>query len=273
MSAEEEIKNKLREAIINAQSQIIQPIPATPAPSGEAEASLRKSLFGFFSAGTPPPAAIVSGCAEAFLGVVSEFKYGSGDSDDIAGKDANEVDTPLFVKSRPVRGYALLIFPVEDLFRKCMRYTLMKSKITDFQMQNQGEHLANLIALTEDEWELFGEDFLHNAAIAVNNLIAAYGRELGIRSMVFNLGAVSSPGAIIYAVKIPERGFFHNYALNLYENIQSALYYSVLQQWAQWCNDAGEAQANAMKYTAQSEAVMTFRDIGLPNYTRPTRRY
>jgi hypothetical protein len=238
-----------------------------------AENDLRASLLEFFNA-IEPPAAIVSPEETVIDAPVPVFKYGGGGDDDVIGKDAKEMDTGMFVKScTPLKGYVLLIFPVEKLFKKCMRYTLMKSKVTDFQMQNQGEHLAGLIALTEDEWELFGEDFLHNAAIAVNNLIAAYGRELGIRSMVFNLGAVSSPGAIIYAVKIPERGFLHNYALNLYENIESALYYSVLQQWAQWCNDAGEAQANAMKYTERSETIMAFRDIGRPRTARPTRFY
>jgi hypothetical protein len=205
---------------------------------------------------------------------VSIFKYGSGADDDLAGKDANDISTDLFVKScQPVKGYILLIFSVEDIFRKCMRYTLMKSKVLDFQTKNQGEHLANLIALTEDEWEFFGEDFLHNAAIAVHNIIGAYGRTVGVRSMVFDLGTVSSPGTIIYALKVPEGGFFHNYVLQLYENMASALYYSVLQQWAQWCNDAGEVQANSAKYAVRSEAIMSFRNIGCPRTVRPTRYF
>jgi hypothetical protein len=277
MSAAEDIKDKLREVIMRSQPQIIQ-MGQSPPPSGEAESNLRSALLEFFSAASPP-SAMVCACPVSELtggGPIPTpvFKYGSGDEDDVSGMDATDIETDLLVKScTPLKGYVLLIFSVEDLFKKCMRYTLLKSKITDFQMQNQGEHLANLIALTEDEWELFGEDFLHNAAIAVNNLIVAYGRELGIRSMVFNLGTVPSPGTIIYAVKIPERGFFHNYALHLYENIRSALYYSVLQQWAQWCNDAGEMQANGAKYALRSEAIKTFRDIGRPHYTRPTRYY
>jgi hypothetical protein len=202
------------------------------------------------------------------------FKYGSKDPDDVIGVDAKDIDTDLFVKScDPLKGYVLLVFSVEDLFRKCMRYTLMKSKVLDFQTQNQGQHLANLIALTEDEWEFFGEDFLGNAAIAVHNLIGAYGRNVGVRSMVFNLGTVAAPGTIIYTLKVPGTGFFHNYVIQLWENIASALYYSVLQQWATWCNDAGEVQANTAKYTIRSEAIMSFRNIGCPRATRPTRFY
>jgi hypothetical protein len=241
-----------------------------------AEDKLKERLLNLIQSAQPivaeagPPAC----CATAIGDEISIFKYGSGDDDDIIAKDANDIVTDLFVKScEHLRGYILLIFPVEDLFRKCMRYTLMKSKITDFQMQNQGEHLAGLIALTEDEWELFGEDFLYNAAVGVHNLIGAGGRNVGVQSMVFDLGTVTSPGTIIYAVKIPRTGFFHNSVLQLYENIASALYYFVLQQWATWCNDAGETQANAMKYTARSETIMSFRNIGRPVITRPMRYY
>jgi hypothetical protein len=279
MSAADDIKDKLREIIMSSQPQIIEVEPSLPV-SGEAEDSLRASLLDFFNA-MNPPAAVASPFPAATLMCapvpesVSVFKYGSGDGDDLAGKDANDIESGLLVKScRPIKGHILMIFSVEDLFRKCMRYTLMKSKIVDFQTKNQGEHLANLIALTEDEWEFFGEDFLYNAVISVYNLLGVYGRDIGVRDMVFNLGTFASKGTVIYAVRIPEGGFFHNYVLKLYENIRLALYYSVLQQWAQWCNDAGEIQANGMKYAISMDTILTFRDIGRPSRnTRPTRYY
>jgi hypothetical protein len=204
----------------------------------------------------------------------SVFKYGSGDSDDIISIDAKDIDTDLFVRTcKSLRGYILLVFPVGDIFRRCMRYTLMKSRVVDFQTQNQREHLANIIALTEDEWEFFIEDFLQNCAVGVHNLIGAYGRSTGVRSMVFNPGTVTSPGTLIYTLKVPEKGFFHNYVLQLYENIASALYYSVLQQWAIWCNDAGEAQACGARYSAMAGAIMSFRNIGCPRTGRPSRYF
>jgi hypothetical protein len=281
MSAADEIKDKLLNIILSVQPQIVPVAPAPPV-TGVAEGQLRESLFEFFSAANPPagvitPFGVATFGASATASEATEvqiFDYGSGDADDIIDKDANEVVTDLFVKTcAPLKGYVLLDFSVEKLFRKCERYTLMKSRVNDFQMQNQGEHLANIIALTEDEFEFFGEDFLYNAAIAVHNVIGAYGRNIGVRSMVFNLGTVDSMGTIIYAIKVPETGFFHNYVLQLYENIESALYYSVLQQWAQWCNDAGEVQANGLKYATKSEAVMSFGNIGCPRSRRPTRFY
>jgi hypothetical protein len=278
MSAADEIKNKLRDVIMNSQPQIIQ-IGAPVGLSNEAENELRASLFDFFNAASPPPMAMASAFSPA--SIISEpipvqvFKYGSGDSDDIVGKGADEVDTDLFIKSRdPLRGYVLLMFSVSELFKKCERYTLMKSKVVDFQTQNQREHLANLIALTEDEFELFAEDFLYNAVVAVYNLLGVYGRDIGVRDMVFNPGTIASMGTIIYAVRVPKNGFYHNYVLKLYENIRSALYYSVLQQWAQWCNDAGEIEANGQKYGNRSEAILKFRDLGPQHiFRRPTRYY
>jgi hypothetical protein len=289
MSAADDIKNKLREAIMRNQPQIIE-TGETQSLSGEAENSLRNALLEFFNAANPPSAVVTPFSGMMLMSLdppdtpdppdpdtpvtVPVFKYGSGDGDDIIGLDANDIDTELFVKScTPNKGYILLVFSIEDLFRRCMRYTLMKSRVVDFQTQNQGEHLANLIALTEDEFEFFCEDFLYNAAIAVHSIIGAFGRNTGVRSMVFNPGTVLSPGTVIYALQIPEKGFFHNYVLQLYENIQSALYYSVLQQWAQWCNDAGEIQANALKYSARNDAVMAFRNIGCPRTKRPSRYY
>jgi hypothetical protein len=202
------------------------------------------------------------------------FKYGSGEDKDLINKDGKDIDSDLFVKSCEItKGYIVLVFSVEDLFNRCYRYTSKKTQIVDFQSQNQGSHLVNLIALTEDEWEFFGEDFLEHAAIAIHNIIGAYGRNIGVRSMIFNLGTVANKGTIIYALKVPEKGFFHNYVIQLYENIRSALYYSVLQQWAQWCNDAGEVQANAIKCETMRQGILSFRNIGCPRATRPYRRY
>jgi hypothetical protein len=272
MSAADEIKTKLRDAILSAQAQVIQvQLPQTP-PSGEAENNLREALLTFFTASNPP-----SGIVTPFpnvpnvptVPIVPEaLTYDSADI------DAKDIDADLFIKiCRPLKGYILLVFPISDLFDRCSRYTQMKSRVLDFQTQNQREHLANLIAITEDEWELFGEDFLHNCAIAVHNLIGAYGRNAGARSMIFDLGTVANKGTIIYAIEVPDKGFFHNYVLQLYENISSALYYSVLQQWAIWCNDAGEMQANGARYATMLEAITSFRNIGCPRVTRPKRYY
>jgi hypothetical protein len=276
MSVAEDIKNILREAIMRDQPQIIQVAPSQTL-SNEAENNLRNALLSFFNAANPPSAMASAFSGATFTGPepipLQIFKYNSGDDDDVIGKDANDIDTELFVKScASHKGYILLIFAAGDLFERCMRYTLMKSRVVDFQTQNQGAHIANLIALTEDEFELFG-DFLENAAISVHNTIGVYGRNTGVRSMVFNLGTLQSPGTIIYALQVPEKGFFHNYVLQLYENIQSALYYSILQQWAQWCNDAGEMQANALKYGTRNDAITAFRNIGCPRQRRPTRYY
>jgi hypothetical protein len=273
MSAADKIKETLINLIKSTQPAIVESAPVA-AVGGPAADNLYSSLVNFFTS-VAAPAALVTGVAIPEIREIRVFKYGSGDADDVINVDANDIDTDLFVKScrRADRGYILLIFSVEDLFKKCMRYTLMKSRVVDFQMQNQGEHLANLIALTEDEFEFFGDDFLYNAAIAVHNEIGAYGRDLGVQSMVFDIGSVSSPGTVIYAVRIPEKGFFHNYVVQLHENISSALYYSVLQQWAMWCNDAGEIQSNTAKYTTSSSAIMSFINVGCPRITRPTRYF
>jgi hypothetical protein len=276
MSAADEIKTKLRDAILGAQAQVIQVQPPQTPPSGEAENNLREALLTFFTASNPP-----SGIVTPFdpnvptvPNVPEVLTYGSAAADDIITLDAKDIDTDLFIKTcRPLKGYILLVFPISDLFDRCSRYTQMKSRVLDFQTQNQHEHLANLIAITEDEWDLFGEDFLHNCAIAVHNLIGAYGRNAGVRSMIFDLGTVANKGTIIYAIEVPDKGFFHNYVLQLYENIASALYYSVLQQWAIWCNDAGEMQANGARYATMIEAITSFRNIGCPRVTRPKRYY
>jgi hypothetical protein len=288
MSAADEIKAKLRDAILGAQAQIIRIQPPQTPPSGEAENSLRSALLSFFNASNPPSGIVMPAGVFGIFGGSGDggdggdgdtdspevFNYGSGDADDIINIDAKDINTDSFVKTcKPLKGYILLVFPIADLFERCSRYTQMKSRVLDFQTQNQREHLVNLIALTEDEWELFGEDFLHNCAIAVHNLIGAYGRNAGVRSMIFNLGTVANKGTIIYAMEIPEKGFFHNYVLQLYENIASALYYSVLQQWAIWCNDAGEMQANGARYATMVEAITSFRNIGCPRIVRPKRYY
>jgi hypothetical protein len=275
-NAAESIKDRLREVIMSLQPQIIEIAPPLVL-SNEAENNLRASLYEFFNASNPPAAMSGQIPTASLIGEpvpLSVFQYGSGDDDDVIGKGANEINTDLFVNTcSPIKGYILIVFSVEKLFRKCMRYTLMKSKIVDVQAQNQGAHMANLIGMTEDEFEFFGEDFLYNSVIDVHNLIGAYGRDTGVRSMVFNLGTVSAMGTIIYALKVPAKGFFHNYVLQLYENIESALYYSVLQQWAQWCNDAGEVQSNGIKYANRRNAIMAFRDVGCPRSTRPMRFY
>jgi hypothetical protein len=284
MSAADDIKNRLRDAIVGSGATIIQTPVQTPPLSGKAANSLREALFSFFNSMNPPNAiASPFGAASMFGGDFGDFgdsgetpvlSYGSGDADDIINTDAKDVDTGLFVKTcEHLRGYILLVFSIGDIFKRCSRYTQTKSRVVDFQTQNQREHLANLIALTEDEWELFGEDFLQNCANNVHNLIGAYGRSTGVRSMVFDLGTAASPGTVIYALKVPEGGFFHNYVLQLYENIASALYYSVLQQWAIWCNDAGEAQANGSRYAVMAEAIMSFRNIGRPRTVRPKRYF
>jgi hypothetical protein len=282
MSAADDIKDKLRDAIAGAGTEVIQIPPVQLPLSEDAANGLRESLFSFFSAANPPDAVVspfdaVSMVGEGDLGSIGEarvFNYGSGDADDIINTDARDVDLDLLAGGcGRLRGYVLLVFPIGEIFRRCSRYSLMKSRVVDFQSQNQREHLANLIALTEDEWELFGEDFLYGCAVNVHNLLGAYGRSAGVRSMVFDLGSVASPGTVVYALNVPEGGFFHNYVLQLYESVASALYYSVLQQWAIWCNDAGEAQACGSRFSVFAEAIVSFRDVGRPNIVRPKRYF
>lgn len=199
------------------------------------------------------------------------LKYG-GDEDSLLEIDARDLDAELLAKvCRKPKGSMLLIFSVGNIFERCFRYTSKKSQIFDAQAQNQGTHLINLMALTEDEWDFFAFDFLEHSARAVHNMIGAYGRDAGLRSMVYQPGASAAvAGTLIYALEIPEGGLFHNRVLQLYENISSALYWSVLQQWAQWCGDAGEIQANGAKYQTAVEAIQAFRHTG-KDVTRKAR--